>query len=345
MKKLIHALALLVLLVSPQVANTYNDISAVVQKTLPTVVYIEVTPYPSEIEPAKAKKFWANNPSMIATGFVIDKNYIVTNFHVIEEITKEGADVEVYFYQGSDKKYKAKLIGYDAVVDIALLQISGVHPSACLCATTELKLGQPVFTISNFLGIEFSVTSGMVSSLDRKDRRFPYIKQVQLQSVQGSGSSGGPVFDENGKVVSVNQSILSMIPGASNGNGMLSTVSFSIRADIVNDSIVRIKRDGVVKRADLGIAMEPFTVESPLYRYIETKKRIEGVLVLNVDDETSKFMVGDVILSINDRKFTDPVKLLQHLDATTKIGQQVRASVYRRNSVIYINVPVIVATR
>jgi S1-C subfamily serine protease len=136
-----------------------------------------------------------------------------------------------------------------------------------------------------------------------------------------------------------------MIPGASNGNGMLSTVSFSIRADIVNDSIVRIKRDGVVKRADLGIAMEPFTVESPLYRYIETKKRIEGVLVLNVDDETSKFMVGDVILSINDRKFTDPVKLLQHLDATTKIGQQVRASVYRRNSVIYINVPVIVATR
>jgi S1-C subfamily serine protease len=56
-------------------------------------------------------------------------------------------------------------------------------------------------------------------------------------------------------------------------------------------------------------------------------------------------MVGDVILSINDRKFTDPVKLLQHLDATTKIGQQVRASVYRRNSVIYINVPVIVATR
>ncbi len=345
MNILFRALALFALLALPQVTEAYNDISTVVQKTLPTVVYIEATPYPEDTEPAKAKKFWANNPSMIATGFVIDKNYIVTNFHVIEEVTKEGADVEVYFYQGSDTKYKARLVGYDSVVDIALLQINGNHPSACLCSPSELKLGQPVFTISNFLGIEFSVTSGMVSSLDRRDRRFPYIQQVQLQSVQGSGSSGGPVFDENGKVVSVNQSILSMIPGASNGNGMLSNVSFSIRADIVNDSIARIKKEGVVKRADLGIAMESFTVQSPLYKYIDTKKRTEGVLVLDVDNENSKFVVGDIILSVNDRKFTDPAKLLQYLDSTTKIGQHVRVSVYRRNSIQYLHVPVIVARR
>jgi serine protease Do len=195
------------------------------------------------------RRYWLRNPSVIATGFVIEKNYIVTNYHVIEDVVRKSANISVYFYETNNKKYTAKLVGYDEVVDIALLKIEGVHPSACICAVDELRIGQEVFSISHFLGIEFSVTSGMISSVHRSDPRFPYIHYVQLQLVQGNGSSGGPVFNSSGKVVSINQSIISMVPvtESTNTGRMLSSVAFSIRADVVNESITRIKKEGKVQ--------------------------------------------------------------------------------------------------
>lgn len=351
MKRALFAvLATLGLVFSNEAAG--HDISEVVNQVLPSVAYIQVEPFDLDeliknpTDPGQLGRL--RQSPVIGTGFVTEGNLVITNYHVIEYAVKNNTKIRVSFHDEEDVEHIATIVGYDKTVDVAVLRLPVKRPSVVICPISDVKPGQDIFSISNFYGIEFSVTRGIVSSVDRADPRYPYVHQVQLQLLEGSGSSGGPVFNVDGKVVSMNQSILSMLPAAM-GDGpvkMLSSVAFSIRGDTLSEAIERIKAEKVVRRADLGVALEKFAPGSPVFRQIDPRnKKLRGVMVIYLDRDVKNhvLMVGDIITKVDNKTFFRPEDFLLHLDNNYKIGDYVKLQVYRRGSTLNISVPVIQA--
>jgi S1-C subfamily serine protease len=333
------------------VSNTAysHDISTVVPKVLHSIAYVEVEKFDinslidngiSDIDFQKVR-----SSPIIGTGFVTEGNFVITNFHVVEYAIRNNTKIRVSFYDTNEEPLYATIVGYDKTVDVAVLKLPKTRPSVSICPSGEVYPGQDVFSISHFYGIEFSVTKGIISSVDRTDPRYPYVHQLQLQLLEGSGSSGGPVFNEDGMVVSMNQSILAMIPSALSDGPvkMLSNVAFSIRGDSLSNSIERIKKEKIVRRADLGVAVGKFSPGSPLFREIEpANKKLRGVMVVYLDNDVKNHVLrpGDIITKIGTQTITDPEQFFLYLDSRYKIGDFVKLQVYRRGSTINISVPV-----
>jgi serine protease Do len=351
MKKAFLAIVALLGLAYSNTAYSH-DISQVVPKVLNSIVYIEVEKFNldslidnkgNDIDFERAR-----SSPIVGTGFITQDNLVVTNFHVIEYAVRNNTKIRVSFYNKEEEYHYVTVVGYDKTVDVAVLKLPVKRPSVVICPCNEVLPGQDIFSVSHFYGIEFSVTKGIVSSVNRTDPRYPYVHQLQLQLLEGSGSSGGPVFDEKGRVVSMNQSILAMIPSAISDGPvkMLSNVAFSIRGDTLSDSIERIKTERIVKRADLGVAVGKYSPGSPLYREFEPPQRkLRGVMVMYLDSNIKDHVLrpGDIITKIGNQTFTDPEQFFVHLDKNYKIGSFVKLQVYRRGSMLNISVPVLEA--
>lgn len=132
------------------------------------------------------------------TGFLItDDGYIVTNEHVLSE----GHFANVYTYDGG--KYSAELIGYQPVMDIALLKIDGSFSKLTLGNSDDTKIGEKVIAIGNPLGLSFTATEGIISARDREGlNSLPYYFQTDVSL--NPGNSGGPLISTNGEVIGIN---------------------------------------------------------------------------------------------------------------------------------------------
>ncbi len=141
---------------------------------------------------------------VIGSGFFIDpRGYIVTNHHVIEEIVNPKnpgyGKVYIKMAEDSDQKIPAKVVGYDSVHDIALLKTEAKVPYVfTLGSKSQLNVGSVIYAIGSPLGLERTLTSGVVSSADRK--LFTTGSVVQIDAAVNSGNSGGPCVDKNGVV-------------------------------------------------------------------------------------------------------------------------------------------------
>lgn len=141
---------------------------------------------------------------VIGSGFFIDRRgYIVTNHHVIEEIVNPKnpgyGKVFIKMAEDSDQRIPAKVVGYDSVHDIALLKTEAKVPYVFnLGAKSQLNVGSVIYAIGSPLGLERTLTSGVVSSADRK--LFTTGSVVQIDAAVNSGNSGGPCIDKNGVV-------------------------------------------------------------------------------------------------------------------------------------------------
>jgi S1-C subfamily serine protease len=182
------------------------------------------------------------------SGSVLDKaGHILTNYHVIE-----GArEIEVTLYDG--KAYKAELVGEDALTDIAVIRIDA--PAASLVPVTlgdsnHLRVGQLVFAIGNPFGLERTLTTGVISSLNRSlpGRNTRTMKSIiQIDAAINPGNSGGPLLDTQSRLIGMNTAIASRT-GQSTGVGFAIPVSHIAR--VVPQLIAR----GKVVRPDVGIA-------------------------------------------------------------------------------------------
>lgn len=132
------------------------------------------------------------------SGFLItDDGYILTNYHVVEGARKAG----IYTYD--NKLHSTRLIGYDEVMDLALLKIEGSFSSLSLGNSDDIKVGEKVIAIGNPLGLSFTVTEGIISARDRKGiNSLPYYFQTDVSL--NPGNSGGPLIDKNGRVIGIN---------------------------------------------------------------------------------------------------------------------------------------------
>ena len=160
-------------------ASASADFSGVIEKSIPAVVTIR-----TDVSQG--------------TGFIItDDGYIVTNAHIL------AGGREVYAVTSGQKMIQADFIGYDSTWDIALLKIPGDYERLSLADSDDIQIGEKVIAIGNPLGLQFSVSEGIISA---KDRAGPNDMEVYIQTdaALNPGNSGGPLINKDGRVVGIN---------------------------------------------------------------------------------------------------------------------------------------------
>jgi serine protease Do len=229
----------------------------------------------------------------LGSGFVIrGDGLIVTNRHVINAALK----VRVRLPDG--RELPAKILGSDAVTDIALLKVDVTNLQALhLGSSQSVSVGDPVIAIGNPFGLGQSVSAGIISARSRTLEDDPYIDFLQTDAAINHGNSGGPLLSANGTVVGVTSAIFSP-SGGSVGLG------FAIPAETVSAVIGQIEAKGHVERGYLGIGVQEIT---PLLAKALRMKTPAGAIVSSVDaagPAHGTFVPGDVILTIGASRVT-----------------------------------------
>jgi len=179
---------------------------------------------------------------------VIDKQgHLLTNYHVVE-----GADeIQIMLFDGS--AYDAKLVGFDAATDVAVLRIDAspeILEPVVFGSSADLLVGQRVFAIGNPFGLERTLTTGIISSLNRSlpTKSGRTIKSIiQTDAAINPGNSGGPLLDSQGKLIGMNTAIASR-------TGQSAGVGFAIPVATLQRIVPQLILKGRVTRADAGIA-------------------------------------------------------------------------------------------
>jgi len=288
---------------------------------------------------------WTRNvfsvPRGTGSGFIWDdQGHVITNFHVIQG----ASEATVRLSDGRD--YKAGLVGVSPAHDIAVLRI-GVGfkrpPPVPLGTSQGLKVGQKVFAIGNPFGLDWTLTTGIVSALDRSlpsESGATIEHLIQTDAAINPGNSGGPLLDSAGRLIGITTAIFSP-SGASAGIG------FAVPVDTVNRVVPQIIGQGRYIRPALGIE-----IDERLNQRIGAMLRTEGVFVLRVAPgsaaetaglrgarmaEDGSFVPGDVIVGVEGRRVAGVGELLGRLD-DFKVGETVRLNVLRDGQAIEVAV-------
>jgi S1-C subfamily serine protease len=210
------------------------------------------------------------------SGFVIDdEGHVITNNHVIE-----GASEVSVKLGDSETSYDAEVVGTDPGTDIALLKVDApakeFHPLT-LGRSADLEVGDPVVAIGNPFGLDRTVTSGIVSALQRDIQApngFSISHVIQTDAAINPGNSGGPLINAEGAVIGINAQIAT--GGGGNGNV---GIGFAIPIDTLRDNLEQLKETGEVEHAFIGISGGTVTPE--LARALNLPVE-EGVIVQTV---------------------------------------------------------------
>ncbi len=274
-------------------------------------------------------------PQGQGSGFVWDdRGHIVTNYHVIQ-----GGDSFIVSFHEDSKQYKAKLVGAEPKKDIAVLKLEempkGLRPIS-MGESSKLLVGQKAMAIGNPFGLDHTITSGIVSALDRKILGIGNVTingMIQTDSSINPGNSGGPLLDSTGRVIGMNTMIYSQ-SGASAG------VGFAVPADTIKAIVPQLIIHGKVIRPGLGIGILPegqkrrFGVENGIVITYVDEKGPAGKAGLRgiTRDAYGRYFLGDVITKIDDKKINSYDDIYHALEAY-KIGQEVTVEYIRDGKV------------
>ena len=187
----------------------------------------------------------------MGTGTIIDaqRGIVLTNLHVIEGALESGGSVEIMLANGRNSK--AKLIGYDAESDIAVFQLAEMLKGATSLPqgdSSALDVGQRVLAIGNPFGLYRSLTTGIISSLDRtmKTPRGALLKGlIQTDAAINPGNSGGPLLDADGRLIGINTAILSQ-------SGDSAGIGFAVPINDIKRILPELVATGRVRRPNMG---------------------------------------------------------------------------------------------
>ena len=272
------------------------------------------------------------NMTGLGSGFIISEDgYVVTNYHVIS-----GADqISVIFNNGVDE-VPAELVGTDPKTDIAVLKIDPevIEIQPVNWGDSEIsRVGDIVLAIGNPLGLGGTVTSGIISSINRDIGGGPYVDFIQTDAPINRGNSGGPLFNLDGKVIGINSMIISQT-GGSVGLG------FSIPSSTAKLIVNQIISFGQAKRGWLGVQIQDLTPEfSESLGYDST----DGAFVASVQPDSpaskSNIQAGDIIMEFNGKKISS-FKDLPKVVAETPVGSEVIVNVWRNGGLIEVTVKI-----
>jgi serine protease Do len=255
----------------------------------------------------------------LGSGFVIDPaGYIVTNNHVID-----GAD-EISVTFTDNTTLKAKLVGKDERVDLALLKVETDKPLRAVPFgdSDASRVGDWVLAIGNPFGLGGSVTAGIVSARGRDIRQGPYDDFIQTDASINRGNSGGPLFNMDGQVIGINTAIYSP-SGGSVGIG------FSVPSNLAKSVVAQLREFGRARRGWLGVRIQQIT---PDIAESVGLKETQGAMIAGVNEggpaDNAKIRAGDVILKFNNQDVKD-MRALPRIVAETAIGKDVPVEVWR----------------
>ena len=185
------------------------------------------------------------------SGTIVDAQarLVVTNLHVIEDALRSGGSVEIMLASGQGSK--ATLVGYDPESDIAVLKIAEAIPDVVAVPfgdSSKLEVGQRVYAIGNPFGLYRSLTSGIVSSLERtmKTSTGTALRDlIQTDAAINPGNSGGPLLDSDGRLVGINTAILSQ-------SGSSAGIGFAVPINSIRRILPELLQTGKVRRPRMG---------------------------------------------------------------------------------------------
>jgi len=226
----------------------------------------------------------------MGSGFIISPDgYVLTNHHVVDG----ASQVTVKLSDG--RELKAKVVGSDEQYDVALLKVEAKGlPTVRIGDSNTLKPGQWVVAIGSPLGLDHSVTAGIVSAVGRStgpEQR--YVPFIQTDVAINQGNSGGPLLNTRGEVVGINSQIFS-------ASGGYMGISFAIPIDLAVSAAEQIRKTGHVSRGQLGVQVGPIdTLKAEGLKLPDTKGALVNGLVADSPAGRAGLEVGDVIRSVN----------------------------------------------
>jgi S1-C subfamily serine protease len=321
----------------PSINDIYKRAApGVVQVTSTTIVNVPADPFfGNPLVPQQQRQ------QSLGSGFVVDKaGHIVTNFHVVD-----GAkQVRVSFSNGASMK--ATVVGTDPSSDLAVLKIDASSRALTplpLGDSDQMKVGDPVVAIGNPFGLDRTVTSGIVSAIQRAitaPNGYTIDHVIQTDASINHGNSGGPLLNGRGEVIGVN----SQIETGDTGSGGNVGIGFAVPSNTVKTVIAQLIRQGRIDRAFIGISAVPITRDLARVFRLPVSK---GLLVQSVQPGSgaakaglkagttqvvlageSYNLGGDIIVGAGG----DPVVTLDRLRdvvAAKKPGDKLQLKVYR----------------
>ena len=261
------------------------------------------------------------------SGVIISADgYIVTNNHVVD-----GAD-ELMVTLNDNKEYSARIVGADATTDLALIKIDAKNlPAIQIANSDDVKVGEWVLAVGNPLGLNNTVTAGIVSAKARSMNTGGVTSMIQTDAAINQGNSGGALVNTAGALIGIN-AMLASPTGSNIGYG------FAIPTTIMNKVVDDIKKYGTVQRAMIGIQ------GSDVNTYVDSEKEkgnevdlgtMEGIYIAKVLDDGAAadagLKEGDVITHIDGQKVTQFGEL-QGILAQKRPGDKINITYLRNKS-------------
>lgn len=270
------------------------------------------------------------------SGFLIDANgTILTNSHVVN-----GADrVTVTLKDG--RKFDGQVSGVDEVTDLAVVKIDGQDlPASQLGDSDQVDVGDWAIAVGNPLGLDNTVTLGIVSTLNRSSAQIGMgnkrLDFIQTDAAINPGNSGGPLLNENGEVIGINTAI------RADANG----IGFAIPINKAKELQPQLAKGEKIRHPYLGIQMSTFDTEMAKHNNADpnslvTLPEVNGVIIVRVLEDTPAAKSGlrryDVITAIDGKPIRNADQLQQTVDSS-KLGQALKVEVHRGEQTLTIAV-------
>lgn len=301
------------------------------QQSSPSVVYITTL--------EDTLNLWTRDitriPRGTGSGFIWDRQgHIITNYHVLQGATA------IRIRLSDQRTFNAAFIGASPEHDLAVLRIPmTIHMPKPLSIGTshDLQVGQITYAIGNPFGLDQTLTTGVVSALNRSLRNnygSSIEGLIQTDAAINPGNSGGPLLDSAGRLIGINTAIFSP-------SGTYAGIGFAVPVDTVNRIVPQIIKEGHYQRPKLGI-----TINESLNKEITKELGISGVAVIEVQPnsaaersglngvtiQNNTIISGDVIVGIDQHKVENTQMLLSTLEKY-HIGDTVEVKIFRKNQV------------
>ena len=278
--------------------------------------------------------FWGYQTTSAASGsgFIIsDDGYILTNHHVIED----SSAVTVALYDGTT--YDAKVIGYDASNDIAVLKVEaeGLEP-VVLGDSANMNVGDSVVAIGNPLGeLTFSLTSGAVSAMDREVTLSGNITMdlIQTDCAINSGNSGGALFNMYGEVIGITNAKYS----SSSGEASIDNIGFAIPINDIMPIVESIIEKGYIAKPYIGVTITDVSAEAQAYG-IPVGAAVQSVTE-GAPAQKAGLQTNDVITAVNGQAITGSSDLVEFVGGCEP-GDELTLTVYRMGQTLELKLTV-----
>jgi serine protease Do len=328
------------LTVSPEVKSLNDAFVEISKKVTPTIVSIVVKTNPKQNEQMQNDDqnpfhfFFGPDFKMpqpmpeigSGSGVIISKDgYIVTNNHVVQDASNHGITVTL-----TDKReFDAKLIGTDPNTDLAVIKIDANDlPVMSLGNSDNVQVGQWVLAFGNPLGLNYTVTAGIVSALGRNIRingngsGYGIENFIQTDAAINPGNSGGALVDINGQLIGINSAIKT-------NTGYYQGYGFAIPVNMVKNVVPELIKNGKVVRGYIGVRIQD--IDETMAKGLGLDKA-EGVIVQSVEKggagEDAGIKMGDVILAV-DGKNVNAANELQTIIGSKRPGDVVTLTLFR----------------